>query len=191
MVGTWYVRIDAGVLSPLKPLVCMLIHGHIPQKLSAHSLVLLKEHLSRKLIRKSDRLLGGQPRVNPRYSVDLRLHDHEILDDLGSAHLMIMSVIYGLNLTEAGAELKRWRWLHTPVMSPLNVMTLGVQDYGGRQVLFVGRKPIGLQTLPLANAYLREDQVLPLVTCEQPFPLRLAIVIHFILSYNYKLTWDA
>jgi hypothetical protein len=76
---------------------------------------------------------------------------------------MIMSVIYGLNLAEAGAELKRWRRLHTPVMSPLYVMPLGVQDYRGRQVLFIGREPIGLQTLPLTNAYLREDKVLPLV----------------------------
>lgn len=128
MVGPWYVRINAGVLSPLKPLVCMLIHGHIPQELSAHSLVLLKEHLSRKLISKCDGLLRGQTRVDPWHSVDLRLHNHEILDDLGSAHLMIMSVIYGLDLAEAGFELKRWRRLHTPVVSPLYMMPLGVQD---------------------------------------------------------------
>jgi hypothetical protein len=102
-----------------------------------------------------------------------------------------MSVIYGLNLAEAGSELKRWRRLHTPVMSPLYMMPLRVQDYRGWQVLFVSREPIGLQTLPLTNAYLREDQILTFVTCEQRFPLRPAIVIHFILSYNYKLTWDA
>ena len=71
---------------------------------------------------------------------------------------MIMSVIYGLYLAEAGAELKRWRGLHTPVMSPLDMMPLGVQDYRGRQVLFISSaEPIGLQTLPLPKAYLRED----------------------------------
>ena len=157
MVGTWHVRIDAGVLGPLKPFVSMLVHGHISQELSAHSLVLLEEHLPRELVCQSDGLLRRQPRVDPGYSVDLRLHYHEILDDLGSAHLMIMGVIYGLNLAEAGAELEGWRRLHTPVMSPLYMMPLRVQDYRGRQVLFIGREPIGFHTLPLAQAYLRED----------------------------------
>lgn len=157
MVGTWHVWIDPGVLSPLEPLVSMLVHGHISQELSAHSLVLLEEHLSRELVCQSDGLLWGQARVDPGYSVNLWLHYHEILDDLGRAHLMIMGVIYGLNLAEAGAELEGWRRLHTPVMSPLYMMPLGVQDYRGRQVLFIGREPIGFQTLPLAQAYLRQD----------------------------------